>query len=123
MSTRAEVLATAESLINGDRADTYGPPEESFGRIGRIWGAILNLPDIDPSTVALMMAGMKISRASGQLDHEDSYVDLAGYAALGAEMGTREKPPMKVTYFGLDQNNRQVVRHPDGTVSYGWAHE
>jgi hypothetical protein len=36
--------------------------------------------------VALMMAWLKIVRASGNPGHEDSFVDLAGYAACGAEL-------------------------------------
>jgi hypothetical protein len=99
---RADILKTAESLINGDRADTYGPPEISFGRIADLWNAMgLHIRDLDFGTgesrpvtavdVALALTQLKVSRIIGQPDHEDSWVDAAGYIALGGEMATRKK--------------------------------
>lgn len=100
---RAEILETAESLINGDRADTYGPPEVSFGRIADLLNAmgfrkiegptdgrhkVLPLTAVD---AALALTQLKISRIIGSPDHEDSWVDGAGYLALGGEMATRKK--------------------------------
>ena len=41
-----------------------------------------------------MMAWVKISRLCNTLDHEDSWVDLASYAALGGEM-SEDDPPTK----------------------------
>lgn len=97
INKRAEILKTAESLINGDRADTYGPPEISFGRIGKLWNAMgiqiydgAVVRDITAVDVAMAMSLMKVSRIIGQPDHEDSWVDGAGYLALGAEMALRD---------------------------------
>lgn len=96
---RAEILKTAEKLINGDRADLYGPPEISFGRIGRLWGA-MNVRVLDEMTgeyraptavdTALMLNQLKVSRIISSPDHEDSWVDGAGYLGLGGEMALRE---------------------------------
>jgi hypothetical protein len=33
----------------------------------------------------MMMAGVKLARLSATPDHQDSWVDLAGYAATGSE--------------------------------------
>lgn len=89
---RDVVLDTARELISGERAKTYGDSTESHRRIGKIWGAILGTEPVPPATVALMMAGLKISRAAGDPTHEDSYVDMAGYAALGYEAARKDAP-------------------------------
>lgn len=98
---RAQILRTAESLINGDRADTYGPPEISFGRIAKLLNAMgwrkfvesnplqISHVELNAIDVALGLTQLKVSRIIGQPDHEDSWVDAAGYIGLGAEMATR----------------------------------
>lgn len=88
MTTRSAVLSTADHLISKDRADVYGPPRQSFGRIGALWGAMLGTEAIPPGTVALMLVQLKVSRIVSSPTHEDSWVDLAGYAALGGELAT-----------------------------------
>ena len=93
MSERSDILTVASDLISGDRAETYGDPVDNFETVGVIWGAILdanpNPGPLRPSTVALMLAGLKLARLSTNLDHRDSWVDLAGYAALGGEVAYR----------------------------------
>lgn len=90
MSDRSDILLTAENLISGDRAETYGDPVDNFRRIGIIWAAVLGYTSpIPPDMVALMLAGLKMARLSDNLTHEDSWVDLAGYAALGGEVAER----------------------------------
>jgi hypothetical protein len=85
---REKVLATAGELITKDRADLYGPPEKSFGRIGALWGAMLGTDPIEPEMVALMLVQLKVSRIVSSPGHEDSWVDLCGYGALGGELAT-----------------------------------
>lgn len=85
---RENVLATAGELITKDRADLYGPPEKSFGRIGALWGAMLGTDAIAPEMVALMLVQLKVSRIVSSPSHEDSWVDLCGYGALGGELAT-----------------------------------
>ena len=41
--------------------------------------------DVDPEQVALCMAGIKIARLIQTPTHADSWLDLAGYAAVGSE--------------------------------------
>lgn len=119
-NTRAHILQTAEKLINGDRADTYGPPEQSFGRIADLlnamgWRVYKESPDtsgivtrLDAVDVALGLMQLKVSRIISSPDHEDSWVDAAGYAALGGEMAIRRGVSLKaaaVTQEGLDKLN------------------
>ena len=85
---RHEVLHQAGELIDGSRQDSYGDPADSFGRAAQIWSAILGI-EVSPAQVAMCLAGVKLSRLAHTHDHLDSWVDLAGYAALGAEVATR----------------------------------
>lgn len=75
------ILDEAKALVYGDREANYGHPVKDFTRIGRGWAAILDLPEIPPEKVALMMGWLKMSRLIGNPGHRDSNVDWAGYAA------------------------------------------
>lgn len=91
---RGQILNTALDVINGDRLDTYGNPEDSFALIGEYWTTYLRANGvidstgvlISPQEVAEMMMLFKIARMSGQKPSIDNYVDLAGYAAIAADM-------------------------------------
>lgn len=74
------ICQEAHRLVNGPRQGDYGHPAEDFARTGRIWGAILGIPDVEPHVVALCMAGVKISRHVNS-PKRDNLTDLAGYAA------------------------------------------
>lgn len=103
VNKRAEVLHTAEELINGERAQTYGPPEESFGRIAELLNAMGWRVDnwhtpgqesyrkLNAVDAALALTQLKVSRIISSPDHEDSWVDAAGYIALGAEISLKGK--------------------------------
>ena len=84
MNTRTEILDSASVLINGDREQDYGTPQESFGCIADMWTAYLGHP-VTAADACHMMALLKIARLRNG-PHRDSNVDGAGYMALGAEM-------------------------------------
>lgn len=84
--TREEILQQAQDLINGDRHDDYGSAVDNHERIARLWQVILGNERITPSQVALCMGAVKIARLAHDQSKMDSWVDLAGYAALGGEM-------------------------------------
>ncbi len=84
MNKRTVVLETAANLINGDRQNTYGTPQENFGAVARMWSAYLG-QDVAASDVCHLMALLKIARLRNG-PHEDSSVDGCGYLALGAEV-------------------------------------
>lgn len=89
---RQAILDEASAAITGAREDTYGGPETSFLTIAKFWSAYLD-HFVDPHDVAAMMALMKLARlkhSEGQ--HRDSWVDLAGYAACGAEVAQDRHP-------------------------------
>lgn len=89
---RQAILDEAAAAITGAREDTYGGPEDSFTLISRLWTIYLETV-IEPWDVAAMMALMKLARikhSEGQ--HRDSWTDLAGYAACGAEVAQDADP-------------------------------
>lgn len=90
---RGKILLKALDIINGERQDTYGDPEDSFALIGEYWTSFLSRKgslDITPRDVAEMMMLFKIARMSGQKQCLDNYSDLAGYAGLAADMVEEE---------------------------------
>ena len=85
--TRKECLDAAAKCVLQDRAAEYGKVENNFERIADLWEAYLHAP-ISALDVAMMMALLKVARAKANPAHADSFVDLAGYAACGAECAT-----------------------------------
>lgn len=82
---RIDALHQAATIIAGKREDTYGGPEDNFGRISKLWSVIVE-KEITPAQVANMMIALKLARLVNSPDHEDSLVDIAGYAACGYEI-------------------------------------
>jgi len=115
VADRSTILSTADHLISKDRADVYGPPRQSFGRIGALWGAMLGTDAIAPETVALMLVQLKVSRIISSPDHEDSWVDLCGYGALGAELATAGEPAADVVP-SPDRSPSDTMRRWAGVV-------
>ena len=83
--TRKALLEAAEHAVTGDREDAYGTPEQNFAKIADLWAAYL-CRSIEPHDVAAMMALLKIARIAGGQPKNDNWVDIAGYAACGAEL-------------------------------------
>jgi hypothetical protein len=71
-------LETALSIVYGARSAEYGHPIDDFRRIATMWSAFLGT-EIEPKQVAAMMVLLKTSRLAHSIDHEDSWVDIAGY--------------------------------------------
>ena len=84
---KSEVLDKASEVVVGSRQDDYGDAGQNHARIAAIWSALLDHP-VTPADVAKMMIGLKLSRLTVSPDHEDSWVDIAGYAAIGGELTT-----------------------------------
>lgn len=71
------------------RERDYGPPEDNFLRIADLWTAYVGGQIIfEPVDVAMMMALLKIARIKTGTGIADSFIDLAGYAALAGEIAT-----------------------------------
>lgn len=86
----------ALDVINGERQDQYGDPEDSFGKIAEYWSTYIQsmVPPkftgedviyLGAKDVAMMMALLKIAREANQ-HKEDNIVDAIGYLALAGDM-------------------------------------
>ena len=82
---REEILELAGDLTSAIRDEVYGDPLTNHERIAEMWSAILDV-NVKKEEVVLCMIAVKMSRLCQSLDHEDSWVDIAGYAAIGGEM-------------------------------------
>ncbi len=138
------ILTTAEELINGQRAKDYGDAKENHERIANLWNAYLQKPDmITHEDVAVMMILLKIARFMENGYHEDTVVDIAGYAGVLEKMQPpkdklQDKPTPRVWYSLTDielddcplklkdedgdemfvNNNGRVSYHSDEGVNY-----
>jgi hypothetical protein len=86
---RRDVLAHADQLVSDTRAEQYGDAAEGFARIADLWTAAFPhlLNAFRPEDVALAMILVKVARLEpDNVQHFDSWADIAGYAALGAEV-------------------------------------
>lgn len=85
IASRDDILRRAAECVSGQREQDYGRPEDNFETIANLWyaysGHVFSAVD-----VAMMMALLKIARISSGHGSEDSFVDLAGYAACGGEI-------------------------------------
>ena len=86
------MLRQAEQLVNGDRNNQYGPPDQDFQRTADLWTIYLNgRRIIDAHDVAVMMILLKVSRLSWSADKADNWIDIAGYSACGYDIITKNK--------------------------------
>jgi len=79
---RAELLADALDITR-DRGEDYGTPLDNFNNIAALWSAYKEVP-FTAKDVGMMMTLLKIARLKHS-DHDDSFVDIAGYAAVTCE--------------------------------------
>lgn len=89
---RQVLLETALKITSQDRNKQYGNPEDNFQNIANRWNLYLcqrfpgmKIPALQPIDVAFMMIDMKMARLGPNPTHQDSLVDVAGYAACAAD--------------------------------------
>lgn len=93
-TTRSYVLAEAAKAV-ASRGRNYGGPKANFSQIASLANELLRdklRSDLTPEDIAQMMILLKLSRLRHSPGHLDSWIDIAGYAACGAEI-TVEKAP------------------------------
>ena len=83
--TREETLEAAKKCVCGDREQDYGNPEQNFELIAALWSAYLGIT-ILPIDVPNMMMHVKQARTKTGHAKDDNWIDIAGYAACGAEL-------------------------------------
>lgn len=87
MLTRKDILDTANKIVNGEREDKHGAPENSFKILAELWSAYTQ-ESITPVDAAIMLGLLKVARIKTGVNEEDNYIDLAGYAACAGELAT-----------------------------------
>jgi hypothetical protein len=89
MTDRKRLLDTAAEYVLKQRNKSYGEPDEDFQRIAGIWNALgFRGPggiELTGHHVSMAMIALKMSRLTWNGSHEDSWIDIAGYAACGME--------------------------------------
>lgn len=89
--TRSEILTRAAEIVNGEREQQYGKPEDNFAQIAAHWTQHVlgrygvRIP-FDGKDVAAMMIAVKLARISTGAGKGDNWIDIAGYAACGGEL-------------------------------------
>jgi hypothetical protein len=96
--TREDILTQANKCVNGERDQQYGNPENNFKLIASLWNAyIYGASDtvnkigfaLEPKDVAAMLGLLKIARIATGQPKPDNWIDLAGYAACGGEIDSK----------------------------------
>ena len=92
-TNRSEILDRANDIVNGTRNSSYGQPEDNFQLIADYWSMYLvhkgKMNDVlSNEDVTVMMILLKIARLGGE-GTEDCFVDIAGYAACGGEIHSK----------------------------------
>ena len=117
---RGDVLLEAHKIINGERQDTYGNPEDCFELIADYWTIYLLSThsfksDLTPKDVALMMTLFKIARIVGSSDR-DSFRDAAGYLGLAEDMCEKNRckciDPEKINGHTLTSTDEKNENQP-----------
>lgn len=109
---RSDILGEADRLITEDRNDTHGDAKQNFCRIAKYWSAHLNI-EITAIDVAIMLAGFKLARLGGNPEHDDSWVDTCGYAALGGEISNSQKAQKQLVQQALREEREEIERDDD----------
>lgn len=88
---RVQALREAASIISNDRNKSYGGPEENFERIAALWEMLFGIP-FSNEDVAMAMVAVKMARYMnrGGGFQKDTWIDIAGYAGCGYEVGYKD---------------------------------
>ena len=85
-----ELLKETIKVITGPRAKDYGDKYDNHVNISELWSSYLG-HKISPHDVAICMALVKIARLKNRRT-KDCYIDIAGYAAIAAEIENKDSP-------------------------------
>ena len=85
MSSPAEMFLKHVAQIVAERGTQYGEATGNMAAIARRWSATLGR-EISPAQVVICLLDLKLARLAHDPAHEDSVVDVCGYAALLAEI-------------------------------------
>lgn len=121
MSVREKCLLKAKEIVCTDRNEQYGEPEDNFSVIAEFWSTYINnrygiyIADLDSDDVANMMVLFKMGRITTAGDYkDDSYIDMAGYAACAAECASKKYDEAKLLASKLNRVKRHDADNDGG---------
>ena len=91
MSTPAEKFLKHVANVVAERGTQYGDAAGNMAAIAARWSATLGR-EITPAQVVLCLLDLKLARLAHDPTHEDSAVDVCGYAALLHELTETSNP-------------------------------
>ena len=80
-----EQLLQQTLQIFEERRVSYGPPAPHLHEVARRWAQVLEC-EVSPLQVAMCLIELKLARLKANPFHADSIADIAGYAAVMAEL-------------------------------------
>lgn len=119
---RKQILENAIQTVCQDRRDKHGQIGDNFGLIADLWSAYIGA-SVTAVDVAMMMGMLKMARIKTGKYTQDNFVDLAGYAACGAEVAeldaskkqdeTLQKLQHVKELIAERDENREEITEPD----------
>ena len=85
MTSPAEMFLKQVAQVVAERSTQYGDATGNMAAIAVRWSATLGR-EVTPAQVVLCLLDLKLARLSHDPTHEDSAVDVCGYAALLREL-------------------------------------
>ena len=85
MSTPAAMFLKHVAQVVAERSAQYGDATGNMAAIAARWSGTLG-HEISPAQVVLCLLDLKLARLAHDPTHEDSAVDVCGYAALLREL-------------------------------------
>lgn len=82
---RTKLLQEADVIVNKDRNSIYGNPEDNFRDIASLWSSYKGI-EFTAMDVVVMNMLIKVARLKKTPTYRDGLVDIAGYAACGADV-------------------------------------
>jgi hypothetical protein len=81
----AETMLLEAAKVVAERRAAYGNPAHSMAAVAARWSVTLGVP-VSPESVVLCLVDLKLARLAHDPTHADSITDIAGYAAVLAEV-------------------------------------
>ena len=85
MTSPSEMFLKHAANVVAERRTQYGDARAAMAVLAARWSATLGHP-VTPAQVILCLIDLKLARLAHDPSHEDSTVDVCGYAALLREV-------------------------------------
>ena len=83
MTKKEDILKQAQKIVE-KRGNSYGTPYDNFTRIAKLWSVHLE-KDISVYDVGAMLILLKLARSKEDMQNDDTWIDIAGYAGATSE--------------------------------------